>query len=76
MTQQATEPTQEGECPLCHGTVYRIPRRTLDRLLSRFVLVHRYHCGTMICGWQGAMRVKRQPQPPLDNAALLGRRPQ
>jgi hypothetical protein len=76
MTQQATEPSQEDECPFCGGAVYRIPRRTLDRLLSHFVLVHRYHCGAMICGWQGAMRAKRPPQPPLDNTAWSGKPPQ
>lgn len=75
MTQHATEPSQDDECPLCHGPVYRIPRRALDRLLSHFVLVHRYHCGSMICGWQGAIRVKGASQPTPDNTALLGKPP-
>ena len=31
----------------------RVPRRLLDRLLSMFVLVHRYRCPCFSCQWEG-----------------------
>lgn len=46
-------------CPRCGGSVYRIPRRFADRLVSIFMKVHRYACSSMGCGWEGCQRVKR-----------------
>jgi len=33
--------------------VNRIPRRFVDRLLSIAYPVHRYHCRSFICNWEG-----------------------
>ncbi|WP_184201580.1 hypothetical protein [Chitinimonas taiwanensis] len=44
-------------CPRCQGDTFRIPRNLLDRLISRFVLVHRYRCHSLRCGWEGRVRV-------------------
>ena len=34
----------DSKCPNCGGTVYRISRRTVDRLLSVMTPVRRYRC--------------------------------
>lgn len=45
-------------CPLCHGTMNRIPRRAIDLLLSLFMPVQRYRCRSMRCDWEGNLRMK------------------
>ena len=45
-------------CPLCAEGLIRIRRRTIDRLLSLFVLVHRYRCADGLCGWEGNLRIR------------------
>lgn len=46
----------ERVCPVCAAPVMRIRRRVADRLLSLFVLVHRYRCLGFSCGWEGTVR--------------------
>ena len=46
----------ERVCPVCAAPVMRIHRRAADRLLSLFVLVHRYRCLGFSCGWEGTLR--------------------
>lgn len=48
-----------ASCPRCKGSIYRVPRRTVDRILSLFVPVHRYRCSMMGCDWEGNLRVRR-----------------
>lgn len=48
-------------CPRCNGAAYRIPRRLVDWLMSRFVWVSRYRCRSTGCGWEGNLRVSRRP---------------
>ena len=43
-------------CPECHSSLNRIPRRLVDRLLSVFYPVHRYHCRSFVCNWEGNLR--------------------
>ena len=51
-------PTDERHvCPLCGGTMVRTARRTIDRLLSRFVPLFRYRCEKFLCRWQGNIRM-------------------
>jgi len=50
-----------GACPRCKGSAYRVPRRLVDRVMSRFVWVIRYRCRSMVCGWEGNLRVSRRP---------------
>lgn len=49
----------EHTCPRCHGMVYRVHRRFLDRCLSVALPVHRYRCGEMGCDWEGNLRIRR-----------------
>lgn len=44
------------DCPRCHGSVYRVPRRWLDFCTSWFRPVRRYCCRSLGCGWEGTMR--------------------
>ncbi len=48
-------------CPRCKGSAYRVPRRLVDWLMSRFVWISRYRCRSMVCGWEGNLRVSRRP---------------
>ena len=48
-------------CPRCQGSAYRVPRRLVDWLMSRFVWINRYRCRSMVCGWEGNLRVSRRP---------------
>lgn len=48
-------------CPRCKGAAYRVPRRLVDWLMSRFVLAGRYRCRSTDCGWEGNLRVSRRP---------------
>ena len=36
-------------CPHCQGVAYRVPRRWIDRLLSRWRPVWRYECQALHC---------------------------
>lgn len=48
-------------CPHCHGPVYRIHRRPIDRLISLVVPIRRYRCDDprLDCKWEGNLRVRR-----------------
>jgi hypothetical protein len=41
---------------LCTGSVDRIRRRPIDRIVSLFVPVQRYRCLNLACGWEGNLR--------------------
>jgi len=43
-------------CPECHSSLDRIRRRFVDRLLSLVYPVHRYHCRSFVCNWEGNLR--------------------
>lgn len=45
-------------CPVCHGPVYRVPRRALDRFISLFAEVRRFRCMSPTCVWEGNVRKK------------------
>ncbi|MBS1138680.1 MAG: hypothetical protein H6R13_133 [Proteobacteria bacterium] len=45
-------------CPLCHGSMNRIPRRFVDLVTSIFSPVQRYRCRSMKCDWEGNLPVK------------------
>lgn len=51
------------DCPHCKGLAYRIPRRFADQVLSIFVLVHRYRCRSIACGWEGLLRATEKSLP-------------
>jgi hypothetical protein len=43
-------------CPRCdaaRSSLERVPRRSIDRLISLIWLQHRYRCRSMGCGWVG-----------------------
>jgi hypothetical protein len=48
-------------CPRCGGPVFRIRRRSIDRLLSLIRPVQRYQCSALECEWQG--NLPRGPVP-------------
>ena len=52
----------ESACPRCMGSAYRVPRRLVDWLMSRFVWAsrYRYRCHSTVCGWEGTLRVRRR----------------
>ncbi|WP_211162942.1 hypothetical protein [Aromatoleum diolicum] len=50
-------------CPRCNGSVYRVPRRFVDLLVSALMPVHRYRCDEMGCNWEGNLRATRQSVP-------------
>ena len=43
-------------CPACGSGLNRIPRRFIDRLISIVHYVHRYHCQSFVCNWEGNLR--------------------
>ena len=47
-------------CPRCNGTTHRIPRNFMDLLVSMFVMVRRYRCQYIHCGWEGTLRERRR----------------
>ncbi|HZQ61156.1 MAG TPA: hypothetical protein VFC24_07400 [Casimicrobiaceae bacterium] len=49
---RSTEETQQ--CPKCGGQLLRVRRHRLDRVISTFYPVHRFHC--LKCHWAGRMR--------------------
>lgn len=50
-------------CPHCLGSLSRVRRDLLDRLISVFVPVRRYRCPTMRCEWEGLLRISRVTPP-------------
>ena len=46
-------------CPVCGRPLRQIHRRAIDRLISQFYRVHRYHCHNSECGWEGILPTKR-----------------
>lgn len=48
-------------CPRCNGRVTRIPRRSVDVLISAFTRTRRYRCRSPACGWEGNLRPTRHP---------------
>lgn len=50
-------------CPRCKGSVYRVPRRFVDLLLSTLMPVHRYRCDEMGCTWEGNLRTTPRSLP-------------
>ena len=46
-------------CPRCGFCLSRIPRRWIDHLVSKLVLVHRYQCMAPRCDWEGILREPR-----------------
>jgi len=48
-------------CPCCRSRLQRVRRGFADRLLSLFVPVLRYRCGSATCGWEALLR--RAPAP-------------
>ena len=45
-------------CPECSAILNRVPRRFIDRVINIVYPVHRYHCRSFLCGWQGTLRSK------------------
>jgi hypothetical protein len=43
-------------CPRCHGSIVRVRRHLIDRLISLVLRRHRYRCLSMGCGWEGSLR--------------------
>lgn len=60
-TVQSPEPqgllASSPRCPACGGTLKRVPRNPVDRLISLGVPLRRYRCRVMGCGWSGTLRV-------------------
>lgn len=56
-----TGSSHERECPRCGESLYRIPRRDIDLLMSMFVSVRRYRCESVDCGWEGTIRDTKHP---------------
>ena len=46
-------------CPRCQGSLVRVRRRLLDRIISLVSPRHRYRCVAIGCGWEGTLRRKR-----------------
>ncbi len=48
-------PAHERVCPQCNGSVNRVRRRFIDRLVSLITPVHRYRCHAKGwgCDWEG-----------------------
>ena len=49
-------------CPQCAGDLMRTSRRSIDRLTSLFIPVHRYRCCRFSCQWQGNLRAPGEAQ--------------
>lgn len=67
-TASARHSAHELACPQCNASVYRVPRRLVDRVISMIVLRHRYRCSSLYCDWEGNL-------PPV-RLSLLSRSPQ
>jgi hypothetical protein len=40
-------------CPRCDGSIHRVHRHAVDRVISIFVSVRRYRCANDACRWHG-----------------------
>lgn len=49
-------------CPRCGGKIHRVHRHNVDRLVNRFLPVHRYRCWNDACKWEG-LRVRDPSRP-------------
>jgi hypothetical protein len=48
--------SEKRSCPACSSPYLdRIPRRLIDRLVSLFVRIKRYHCS--VCQWEGNIKI-------------------
>ena len=47
-------------CPACRGVAGRVPRRFIDRLVSRFIPRYRYRCQSLDCAWEGNLSAVRE----------------
>jgi hypothetical protein len=47
---------RKAVCPRCAGSVERVRRRLIDRIVSVFVPVRRYRCRNDACSWEGNLR--------------------
>ena len=45
-------------CPRCADPLIRVPRRSVDKLLSQYVRVARYRCERHACQWEGNIRAR------------------
>lgn len=45
-------------CPRCNSSIDRVRRRSIDRFMSMFCLVHRYRCVRFVCKWEGNLPVQ------------------
>lgn len=60
----------DGEfCPACGAPLVRLHRHFLDRWISLFSSVHRYHCSGANCEWEGLLG--REAGPPRVRAIVL-----
>lgn len=49
---------RRAQCPWCQGTVERIHRRFIDRLMSPILPRYRYRCLSLGCDWEGNLPVR------------------
>ena len=50
----------DRECPRCAGSVVRIKRNCLDRMISGLLFpVHRYRCEQLGCNWEGRLKAEQ-----------------
>ena len=65
-------------CPECGGGLFRIPRRSFDRVVSALVPVRRFRCNWSSCHWEGNLQLTRRQAAALEAAAArinaLGKR--
>lgn len=59
---------------LCHGPVYRVPRRFVDLCVSLFMPVHRYRCGGLLLGGESACEAASPAEPGPRRAGQRGNR--
>ena len=59
-----SSPLNKPACPVCQGSVSRVRRSRLDRLLHqlrglfvpRHHALYRYHCSASACAWTGSLQ--------------------
>jgi hypothetical protein len=65
-------PSTRIDCPRCgapFSNLERVPRRSIDRLVSLISEQHRYRCRSTGCGWVGnhpAKRISASGAPPME----------
>ena len=57
-------------CPRCEAPVFRVQRTTVDRLISMFVSMRRYRCGSWSCAWEGRRVAGKRKAGPADADAV------